>query len=460
MRAVLSWSYRTLKPDEARALRLLGLHPGREFDAISTSVLVDTTPVRAGRLLDSLVRAHLLERTRTKRYQMHDLLRVYAADLALQEEPQEAQEAALRRLFDFFTYSASAAMDVLFPHEKARRPDIPPGSGALMEFVDEDHALRWLETERATLLAVAARTAQSSWAVYAILLSTILYRFLDIHGHFDEAVTLHTYAVASARSRGDAVSEGRALHNLGTVYQRQGRYQEAVDHLRKALEIILQADQPEVEAFVRSDLGLVLLLLGQYEPALRELGRALRLFEELDDLTGQGQVLNNMGLAFVRQNLLEEALDHMRRSLVLFRGTGDRPRQGYALNDIGAVYQRTGNHVEALDYHSEALAVARETGDKALEAAALNGLGNTNRLFALRESVLEFHEQALRIAEEIGDRYEQAQAHEGIAGVHDGLGRAEDARDHWRRALSIYVSLGSPDADRVRSSLGEVIDLP
>jgi DNA-binding MarR family transcriptional regulator len=156
VRAVLSWSYRNLEPEQARTFRLLGLHPGRDFDPVSAAVLIDTTPARVRRLLDSMVRAHLLERTAVGRYQMHDLLRVYAADLASQEESEESQQAALERLFDFFLHTASLAMDILFPQERDRRPTLPADGGSPAHLVDDAQAVRWLEAERATLSVVAA----------------------------------------------------------------------------------------------------------------------------------------------------------------------------------------------------------------------------------------------------------------------------------------------------------------
>jgi tetratricopeptide (TPR) repeat protein len=457
VRAVLSWSYRGLPPDEARTLRLLGLHPGRDFTTASAAVLMETTPARARHLLDRLVRAHLVERTRTKRYQMHDLLRVYAADLVAQEEPPAAQESAMRRLFDFFLQTTSAAMTVLFPQEDDRRPVVPRAGkpGALANFTAEEEAAQWLEAERPTLLAIAARTTESTWAIYASTLSSLLYRFLDIRGHFDDAVTLHTYAVAASRQQGDPAAEGCALHNLGTVYQRLGRYQESVTHLEQALKATQRSSRGSTEAQVESDLGLTLLLLGRYESALAHLGRALQLFKEQTDLTGQGQTLNNIGLAYFRQERFAESLDHLQRSLVLFRTTEDRPRQGYALNDIGVIYQKTARHSEALDFHQEALLTARETGDRALEAAAFNALGNTHRGLATEESVLDFHNKALAIAQEIGDRYEEAQALEGLANADEELGHDGEARRRRQEALTIYIDLGSPDTKRLRRILAE-----
>ncbi|WP_367131767.1 tetratricopeptide repeat protein [Saccharothrix sp. HUAS TT1] len=453
VRAVLSWSYRNLDPAQARAFRLLGLHPGRDFDPISASVLFESTLIRTRRLLDSLVRAHLLERTRLGRYQMHDLLRVYAAGLASREETPEVHDAALRRLLDFFLHTASLAMEILFPHERDRRPALPVGGGSPVKLANRAEAEQWLETERITFSAMAALTADPVWAVYATLLSTTLYRFLDIHGHFDEAVTLHGFAVTAARRLGDSVAEGRALHNLGVVHQRLGHYLPSRDDLEQAIVVLDRTDRPLIQALALADLGNVLMLLGRHDEALARDASALRLFEGVGDRTGQGQVLNNMGLVLDRLGRHEESVEHLQRALALFQETDDQPRMGYALNDIGVVLQHLDRSDEALGHHEDALGLARATHDRALEAEALNGLGGALRRMEVTEEVLQYHEQALAIALDIGDRHEQAQAHEGAANAYEALANTAEARQRWRLALEIYLDLGSPEAEEVRRRL-------
>ncbi|MFI9382422.1 NB-ARC domain-containing protein [Kutzneria sp. NPDC052558] len=83
VRTVFSWSYRGLTDVEARVFRLLGLHSGRAYTLTGVATLADIEPMEAARALRALVRAHLIERAGNRRFRMHDLLRVYALELAL-----------------------------------------------------------------------------------------------------------------------------------------------------------------------------------------------------------------------------------------------------------------------------------------------------------------------------------------------------------------------------------------
>ncbi len=86
IRGIFSWSYRQLPDGAARAFRLLGMHPGPDFDAFAAATLTGTTLEQARQVLDQLARAHLIHPTSPGRYGMHDLLRAYASHLTGTEE--------------------------------------------------------------------------------------------------------------------------------------------------------------------------------------------------------------------------------------------------------------------------------------------------------------------------------------------------------------------------------------
>jgi DNA-binding SARP family transcriptional activator len=87
LRSVFSWSYRKLAPDTARMFRLLSLHPAADIGIPAAAALAGSTVSDAARQLGMLADAHLLQETTAGRYQFHDLLRTYAAELAAEDEP-------------------------------------------------------------------------------------------------------------------------------------------------------------------------------------------------------------------------------------------------------------------------------------------------------------------------------------------------------------------------------------
>jgi NB-ARC domain len=78
VRAVFDVSYQALSDDAARSYRLLALVPGPDFGPELAAVATATAADQAGRVLEALVTANLLEETGEERFRFHDLVRLHA----------------------------------------------------------------------------------------------------------------------------------------------------------------------------------------------------------------------------------------------------------------------------------------------------------------------------------------------------------------------------------------------
>jgi len=165
LRAVFSWSYQHLDGDSARALRLLGLHPGIDIEPYAGAALMGTTVAQARRLLTALARAHLIRPVGPARYAMHDLLRVYAAELAVGCDSD--RQEALRRLLDHYVHIASAAMEIASQTGLSRMSGEPAPAGPMPPVTDPWAARAWLDEQRATLARIAAFAATHGWTAQA-----------------------------------------------------------------------------------------------------------------------------------------------------------------------------------------------------------------------------------------------------------------------------------------------------
>jgi len=453
VRAVFSWSYQHLSDEAAAAFRLLGLHPGPDLDPYAAAALGDTDLAHASRLLDQLARAHLIQAGGPGRYAMHDLLRAYANQLATTRNSATEREEALTRLLDFYLATAGAAMDVLHPAERHRRPQIATPRTPARRFPTTDAAKAWLAAERANLVAATVHAEAHGWPAHTVGLANTLFRYLDTVGLHADAFTMHSLAREAAARIGDAAGEARALLNLGLVYWHQGLLGHAEEHLRQALDRYMDIGDEVGQASAHKNLGVVQWRQGNLDEAARHLGLALATYERLDDRVGQAEALGNLGLVYQRQDRLAEAVDHHERALVLFREVGYPVGEAYALNDLGTVHLRLGQAEAAVDELAQALARFQEIGERAGEAEALNGLGQALRASGSPHEAAARHTEALAVAEEIDDRYEQARAHAGIAEIHESWGQVGQARVCWQEALAVYADLAVPDAEVARARL-------
>jgi DNA-binding SARP family transcriptional activator/tetratricopeptide (TPR) repeat protein/DNA-binding XRE family transcriptional regulator len=499
VRAVFSWSYHHLAADAAQTFRLLGLHPGPDFESYAVAALTGMTVEQARQMLDVLARAHLIHASSPGRYGLHDLLRAYARELSGVRDGTERHEA-LTRLFDHYQGTAAAAMDALHPAERHWRPRIPPPSTPAPPVCSPAGAQGWLDAERATLVAITVQAAEHGWHAYTSQLAAILGRYLSYGSHYPEAIIIHSRAQVAARQAGDTAGEAAALNALGLVAFHRGRYQQATDHLQQALALFRVIGDRIGQARALNNLGVVSFLQGHYAQAYEWWQQSKAVHREEGDQAGEASLLGNLGLLDLRQGRYEQASGRLQQSLALARMIGkrtteftalvnlgdvslrqgayqlataqlqqalalarelsDRNHEASALVRLGEVSLRLGRYEQAADHLQQALALARETGDREDEAEALNGLGEVLLGNGQPARARVRHAAALELASQIGGKYQQARAHDGLARAHQAAGAPGQARPHWRQALRLYADLGAPEADDIRALLIAVGEEP
>ena len=457
IRGVFSWSYRHLPAGAARAFRLVGLHPGADFDTSAVAALTALPATHARDQLVLLARAHLIHPVGAGRYGMHDLLRAYACGLAAEQDSEQgdAPHEALTRLYDYYLGAACGAMDVLVPAEKHYRPSAPArADGApVPRPAGTAEARAWLDAERATLVAVAAHAASHGAPSHATRLSAALYRYLETGGHYADAVTVHGYASRAARLAGDRAAETSALINLGIISWRQGRYPEAIGYQRQAMAVAVATGDRAAEAIAVGNLGVVYERQGRYDEAGDCQRQALALAREAGDTTGEARSLGNLGSVAARLGDYEQAVGWYQQALARFRECGDRNGAASALPDLGTAYQRLGQVEQAIGCFKQALALFREIGDRTGEAEALNGVGEIMLAAGRPQEARAGHAAALTLASQAGDAYERARAHAGLGAALSDCGDVTVGRRHLLRALDLYAEIGAPEPAGIRARL-------
>jgi len=428
VRAVFSWSYLHLPAEAARAFRLIGLHPGPDFDPYAAAALTHTDLEQVQHFLDLLARAHLVQPASPGRYGMHDLLHAYATHLVADEDSEAERWAALTRLFDHYLATAGAAMDTLYPAEQGYRPRIGPVATPMPPVTDPATARAWLDAERVTLTAVCAHTTARGWPDHTTRLAGTLFRYLEVGGHFPDAVAVHTHALHAARDTGDRAAEARALTSLGVVYWQQDYYPRAVDHHQQALALSREIGYQAGEAHALGNLGLVYRGQGRYPQAAEHHQQALALFREIGHRVGEANALGSLGTVYRRQGYYPRAAAHLQQALTLAREIGHRAGEAYALGNLGGVHWRQGRYPQAVDHHQQALTLARRIGDRVGEAYALDNLGNVCQRQGRYPQAVEHHQQALALFHGIGDRVGEAYALDNLGNVCQRQGRYTRAR--------------------------------
>jgi tetratricopeptide (TPR) repeat protein len=418
VQAVFNASYGAIDDPGARRLyRLLGLHPGPDFEAGAAAALIEDDEDEAAHLLDVLAGANLLQEEPEDRYRFHDLLRLHARGEARETESDAERGAAVARLTDWYLRAAVAADLTIMPerwhlgdyYTTERRPEVESTAG----YDDRATALDWLERERSNLLAVAAEADRQGLFASAWQLCEAAWPLFLLHKHYSSWIECYQIGLAAARACDDQRAQARMLAALGLAHLEQRDFAAAI---------------------------------GAYD-------QALRLDPPGGHPLGEASTLEGMGVAELTAGNPERAIEWLTRARAAFTDLG-RPR-GVALmtRHLGRALSATGRYDEAVEHFTSALRYFSERDEHYHRARTLIGLADAFALSGRLDDAAETLRTALTTADEAGAHHEQAAIHVALADLAERRAEPEEARDQLREALAIYTALGAPQTEEVTRRL-------
>jgi tetratricopeptide (TPR) repeat protein len=419
LRAVFDWSYLALRDAEARLFRLLATTTTPDITRDAAASLAGLPAAETQGLLRNLVSAHLVENHEPRRFRLHDLVRLYAAEKAFAVESPEDLEASQRRWVDFHVHSAIAASELLDSRRERTTPAPPAAGCEPVAFSDRARALEWLDAEHACLLAAGKLAVVNDWHTSVWNLAFALDTFHWRRGHVHDHLATWRDALAAASHLADVKIKGRAHRYLGFACSRAGHHEEAIGHLTTAL------------------------------------ARG----EQTDDIREQARAHQNMAHAWEREGDYEQALRHALLAWPLFQQAGTPVWEARALNLAGLYHAQLGEHGEAQQMCQRSLELSKLHADPDGEAAALNCLADIAHRTGRHADAVTFYEAALLLRRRLGNDYGAAESAEGMGRSQAALGRVDDAREALSRAASLYRAQSrASEADAVDRLLVAMVE--
>ncbi|QRP46733.1 BTAD domain-containing putative transcriptional regulator [Amycolatopsis sp. FDAARGOS 1241] len=411
IRAVFSYSYRALPVQAARLLRLLGLPSGPDVTPDVASVLLGEP---ASAALDALVSAHLLAQPQPGRYQFHDLIRAYAAELSHRVDSDEMRSAARLRLLDFYVASALNASRAMRPERIYESLGLEPVDGGLA-FAGYHAGLAWFTEEYGNLVAAVHLAFRLRYFRHCWQLTWLMFTYFAGRGRIDEWRALNELALRGTRLSGDRRGEAGILNCLGVIDGVVRDYASARLYLSQALELQRSLGSRLGEARALYNLAMAADSRDDYPAALAHGYEALHIVRDLRLVGFEANVLRALGDLCARFGDYPRALSLADASLSLVDGD---PRAGrFSLTTRAKALLGLGRHAEGIECMSDAV----------------------DQFFAVDE------------------HYEAADVLSQLGSAHQRLGHPAAARDCWLRAARLLTDLSHPDADDVRAKLAALV---
>jgi predicted ATPase/DNA-binding CsgD family transcriptional regulator/uncharacterized protein HemY len=422
MKAVFNHSYGLLDPEEQVVFKRLAVFRGGFRRQAAERVAGASLPT-----LSALVDKSLLRWEATGRYQIHELLRQYAAEQLVQSPPDVIQVYDLHcRYYADFLAGRNQALE----------------GGRQREALDEIEAE--LENIRAAW----------QWAVDQLKVEEIqksmdaLGVLYDFRGRYLEGVKAFEQAQQwlSHQDSSPQFSLIRAALGviLGGLYVRLGRLEEAEAVLVRSKELYHQLDMPLPPGYATDPnimLAIIASIRGDYAGANHLAEQVRQTSEAQDHALNRQTAYYLLGRAALLQGQYDIAQRYSQQAYTMTQEKKDRWFMAYCLNELGHVAGALGHYETAREHYSLSYHIRKEFDDPEGMAVALNHLGE---IAAWQEDFAEaerLQQQSLTIAQKISNRGVVASALTGLGRTALALADYPTAQRHFQQALQMAADI-------------------
>ena len=468
VRAAFELSCDALDEADLRMFRLAGPAPGRDLTVPAAAALAGVPAARAEASLERLTGRSLVMEHTPGRYSFHDLLRLYAIELADAHDDPGERDAALSRLAGHFWSRTYQASELLYPHMLHLPAAVcePPAPEAAA-FSDGQAALAWFDAERANLAAVLARLVERGFHRVAAAIADRLsgYYMLRVNATGLQAIA-QSFQQAAAADGETTLLAAAALQD-GMLEDLLMDAEASAARLTESAVLAGRAGWTACAAVALNNLARTHWASGRVEEAIERLGEALALHRDSGRTAGEAVTLANLGSAHLdlardggqgAAARLAEAMRLLNEALALHRQIGDRRNEADTLRLLAEAYRDLGDDRRALDLARQATRLARETGDLRFELSARSVTATVLvRLGRVGES-LEEHRAALDQARQSGNLRLEAETLLDAADTYARLGRLDEASIAVRDAAAVATQTGMRSLERRARRVREQLD--
>ena len=426
MRAVFAHSWRLLTADEQGVLLRLSVFQGGFRREAAEQVAEASLPV-----LSTLVTKSLIRRSSAGRYDLHDLIRQFAAE-HFAERPQEQRATQACHGRYYLTYFGQADG----PLRSSAQPE------TLAELTAEMDNFR----------------AAWDWAVmhaeFALIEQTMrtFFRLYDTRGWFQEGLDMLDRAVSalemaygrSPQERTDQVALGHLLATRSWLAYRLADYKQAQKMLDRSLEVLRPLNEPRVLVESITYLGRVMEMTGNYARALELYSEGLEMATAIGDRWFRAVCLTlHTALLGITLNMVEPEITHKRLQSVVvdWRVIGDPRLVALGLDFLSRSARRLGRYDEARAALEENAALNSSIGFGWGLGTAYRGLGILAQAQGEHQQAVDMFRKSLGTFTELGGSWYVARVLAEMGWSIHALGNESEAGRVWRQALRLATDI-------------------
>ncbi|MEU4574724.1 tetratricopeptide repeat protein [Nonomuraea sp. NPDC023979] len=453
VRASVQLSYDDCTGVQRRLLRLLSALPAPDVPAWVAGELLDVSGLDGADQLEALIDAQLAECSGTDatgalRYRLHDLVALFAAELAGEDDPERRGDAIERVLHGYRRRAEEAAQD--------RWPQDWSKGGRRSSAEGQIHAGDWLNAERLTVMSMITLARQlEMWELTWGLARAFCSLCHSLRAYWADWHAVADLGCEAAERAGDRRAQAISMLDRAAVQGGQGGQERGRADAEWALEVFTELGEPWWAARAMRAIGMTLFSDGHLDRAQEHLIGAITAFRAEEDFWWMARTQRNLAELRLAERRPEEARRLLEDSLEVFERAGNRYSEAQTLRVYGEVLaaqarglRRAGEHRAAQDSfaragHSldRAAEMFRQRGELWEEARCLRAAGEVGDP-ANGPRELELARRAEEMLAVLGDSWGVARTAASIGRALGRLGRMAEAEHELRRAVGAFEELG------------------
>ena len=248
----------------------------------------------------------------------------------------------------------------------------------------------------------------------------------------DSALKYYEKSLGLARELKDSLFMGFVNFNLGTLKLLTGNYLQVLPYYDQALELLEgRGGGGLFLSKIYTNLGIVYRRTKRYEDALQLYRKAAVLLKQEGEIHALGELYVNKGNAFGALKSFDSARLCYEEAIRLAEKTGDKYTLYYASNGLGIIRFEQNRLEEALPYFNP---VASDDGlaDKNLRITALGYLGSIHQKLGQLQKAEAYFEQASTYIDEAGFPDQTMEYYLQLADFYEKKGDPAKALEYFR----------------------------
>ena len=422
MRAVFDHSWRLLTTEEQAVLLRLSVFQGG-FQREAAEAVAEATLT----VLSSLVTKSLIRRGSDGRYDLHELIRQFAAEHFTERPAEQAAAQACHARY-YLMFFSQADERLRGPMQRETLAELTA------ELENFQAAWGWASTQGEFILI------EQTMRTFAML--------YDTRGWFQEgldflepaAVALEAANRTSSPGRSEQLALGHLLSCQALLAFRLAQHAQAQALLERSLTILRPLDEPRVLVETVTFFGFVMEATGNYARAVELYSEGQKIATATGDRWFAALCLICLAdqVGIVQGSLKpEDMYEQIRSAVAEWRTIGDLRLIAAGLGLLGWSALALGRYAEARTALEEGITLSISIGDRWLLGLAYRGLGSVAQAQGEHAQALDLFDESLDILKELGVRQDVARVLAEASRSVFALGDDARAEQGWYEALRL-----------------------